>query len=262
MRFTSLGSGSQGNALLVEADSAGGTSRFLVDCGLGLRIVIERLAQRGLTPADLDMILVTHEHADHVGGVARLARYADTPVVATHGTFLASGDGMFDGITTVTISAHQSFEYQGVRIQPVPVPHDAREPISLVFEDPKSRLAIVTDLGSRTPFLTQALQGLTGLFLEFNHDQDLLAQGGYPPSLKARVGGGFGHLSNRQSCEILLDCLHPDLEVVIAAHLSQNNNHPDLVRSAVSDIALGTTRFEIASQEEGSDWFVLGGRES
>ena len=260
MRFTSLGSGSQGNALLVEGQaSLGLPTRVLVDCGLGLRLVLDRLAERGLSASDIDMVFVTHEHADHIGGVARLARHAASPVFATHGTLLAAGAGAFDGVTTVAVSAHQAFEYQGMQIKPVPVPHDAREPVSLVFADAQARFAIVTDLGSPTVFLREALQGLSGLFLEFNHDRSLLEQGDYPPSLKSRVGGDFGHLSNEQAGGLLADCLHGGLEVVVAAHLSQNNNHPNLVRQAVSQVSLGATRFEIASQETGSDWITLSG---
>jgi hypothetical protein len=105
----------------------------------------------------------------------------------------------------------------------------------------------------------EALQGLSGIFLEFNHDRSLLAQGDYPPSLKSRVGGDFGHLSNEQAGALLADCHHAGLEVVVAAHLSQNNNHPSLVRAAVSRIDLGATRFEIALQETGSDWITLSG---
>lgn len=263
MRFTSLGSGSQGNALLVEAQASGGGpsryTRVLVDCGLGLRLVQERLAARGLAATDLDMVFVTHEHADHIGGVARLARHASIPVFATHGTLLAAGEAAFDGVTAIAVSAHQAFDFQGLQIRPVPVPHDAREPVSLVFEDAQTRFAVVTDLGSPTVFLQEALQGLSGLFLEFNHDRSLLEQGDYPPSLKSRVGGDFGHLSNEQAGAILAGCLHPGLEVVVAAHLSQNNNHPSLVRAAVSQIDLGPTRFEIALQETGSDWISLSG---
>lgn len=260
MRFTSLGSGSQGNALLVEGLArAGPPTRVLVDCGLGLKLVLDRLAERGLSASDIDMIFVTHEHADHIGGVARLARHAAIPVFATHGTLLAAGAGAFEGVTTVAVSAHQAFEYQGMQIQPVPVPHDAREPVSLVFTDAQARFAVVTDLGSPTAFLREALQGLSGLFLEFNHDRAMLEQGDYPPSLKSRVGGDFGHLSNAQASTILSDCLHCGLQVVVAAHLSQNNNHPSLVRDAVSQLNLGTTRFDIASQETGSDWIRLSG---
>ncbi|MFM1880951.1 MAG: hypothetical protein RLZZ344_1185 [Pseudomonadota bacterium] len=260
MRFTSLGSGSQGNALLVESAGGGATLRVLVDCGLGLRLVCDRLNARGIAPNEIDFILVTHEHADHVGGVAKLARHAGLPVLATHGTLHAAGAEFFGGVETIAISSHKTFSYGRLVIRPVPVPHDAREPIAVVFEDPTARLAVVTDLGAPTAFLRESLQGLTGLFLEFNHDRTMLDQGDYPQSLKARVGGGQGHLSNTQACEILKDCLHPALQVVIAAHLSQNNNHPDRVRSSVRDLAFGTTIFDIASQEAGFDWVSLASR--
>lgn len=257
MRFTSLGSGSQGNALLVQAAGPTDSVCFLVDCGLSLKDALDRLSSRGLSPSDLDFILVTHEHGDHIGGAARLARSAGIPVFATHGTLLAAGPEFFAGVQTVVISSHQPFLFGSVGIQPVPVPHDAREPISIVISSGDQRLGIVTDLGSLTRHLVDSLQGLTGLFLEFNHDRRLLREGAYPQSLKSRVGGDWGHLSNDQAAGLLADCLHSELKIVIAAHLSQQNNRPELVMQSVQSLTLGRTQFEIASQDSGLDWVCL-----
>jgi len=258
MRFCSLGSGSQGNALLVQA-SLGPEAEpvsFLVDCGLGLKEVEERMLSRGTSPDQLSFIVVTHEHGDHIGGVSRLAKAYGLPVLATHGT-LAAANGFDEGIRLVELQPSQPLHILGLLLQPIPVPHDAREPICLRIEDSLHRLAVVTDLGHVTPHLIASLQNLDALFLEFNYDQAMLDNGPYPPSLKSRVGGDYGHLSNEASADLLRKVLGTELQVVIAAHLSQKNNHPDCVMRAVADIDWGATHFECATQDNGVDWVTL-----
>ncbi|MGA1028128.1 MAG: MBL fold metallo-hydrolase [Burkholderiaceae bacterium] len=252
-RFTSLSSGSQGNALVVQTYDA----TFMVDCGLGLRDVEERLARRQLTTRDLDFILVTHEHADHVGGVSKLARAADCPVLASHGTLAAMGADHWKNVTTHVFSPHRPLGLQGLDIHPIVVPHDAREPIAVEVVFRGRRFAMVTDLGCATSHLLARLKGLDALVLEFNHDREMLLNGSYPPSLKTRVGGRSGHLSNQEAAAILSQTVSDSLQVVVAAHLSQQNNSPDLVEPLLTQyLPVATQRF-IANQDEGFDWVVI-----
>jgi phosphoribosyl 1,2-cyclic phosphodiesterase len=252
-RFTSLSSGSQGNALVVQTPDA----TFMVDCGLGLRDVEDRLGRRQLSSRDIDFILVTHEHADHVGGVARLARAADCPVLASHGTLAAMGADHWKSVTTHVLSSHRAFGLQGLQIHPIVVPHDAREPIAIEVACMGRRLAMVTDLGCATPYLLERLKGLDALILEFNHDREMLMNGSYPQSLKARVGGASGHLSNREAADILSQTISDSLQVVVAAHLSQQNNSPDLVEPLLCRCLPASTQRFIANQDEGFDWVTI-----
>lgn len=251
MRFASLGSGSQGNALVVEA----GRTRVLLDCGLGLNDVKTRLARFGLEAGDLDAIVVTHEHDDHVGGVARLARKFEIPVYMTYGTLTAL-DGARAGIAQITvIDSHTPFAIGDIEVRPYPVPHDAREPAQFVFGDGGARLGVLTDTGSSTPHIESMLSGLEALVIECNHDSGMLANSSYPPHLRQRISGRFGHLDNASAAGLLgrLDCSR--LQHVIAAHLSQQNNTPELARAAMAR-ALGCEPewIGVADQRDGFDW--------
>jgi phosphoribosyl 1,2-cyclic phosphodiesterase len=237
----------------VQTDDA----TFMVDCGLGLRHVEERLACRQLGLSDLDFIVVTHEHADHVGGVAKIARAANCPVLASHGTLAAMGPDHWKGVTTHALSAHRPVKLQGLNLHPIVVPHDAREPIALEVGSSGRRFAMVTDLGSATSYLLERLKGVDALVLEFNHDRDLLSSGTYPPSLKARVGGPSGHLSNDEAADILAHIARNSLQVVVAAHLSQQNNRPELVERLLEQRLSSTTQRFIANQDEGFDWVLI-----
>jgi len=264
MRFASLGSGSEGNGLLIcpdspasgalQADSARSRA-LLIDCGFGLRESIRRLARLGLAPEDLAGILVTHEHSDHVGGVFRLARRAETPIFITAGTL--RGCRIPDDCQRLirVIDSHQTFEWVGWQIEPFPVPHDAHEPVQYVIDDGRSRLGVLTDIGHPTPHLPAVLNRLNALVLETNHDAELLAASHYPPSLRARISGRYGHLENQESAAILKALDHSRLNVVVAAHLSRHNNHPDLARRALATV-LGASPEEVrvADQDEGLEW--------
>jgi len=255
MRFASLGSGSQGNALVVEA----GSTRLLLDCGFGIRDTEARLARCGLGADDLDAIIVTHEHDDHVGGVARLARKYELPVYLTHGTLTAL-DGARSRIAQITlIDSHTPFAIGDIEVRPYPVPHDAREPAQFVFSDGGASLGMLTDTGSSTPHIESMLSGLDALVLECNHDLDLLVKGSYPPYLKQRISGRLGHLDNETAARLLasLDCSR--LQHLIAAHLSQQNNTPELARAAMAQ-ALGCEPewIAVADQQDGFDWREIG----
>lgn len=260
MRFTSLSSGSEGNALIVESachSAQADPFRILVDCGLALKEVLRRLEQRALAATDLHAIFVTHEHADHVSGVARLARAADIPVYLSHGTRIACPDEFWRGVHCMEIDSHAPLTLSGVTITPFPVPHDAREPTQLVIADHEHRLGVLTDTGKSTPHIEAVLSGCDALFLEANHDEDLLAHSDYPAALKTRIAGPFGHLSNRVSAEILKSIDQSRLQVTVAAHLSRHNNRADLVEQALQPVLASTAQLKIASQAEGFDWISL-----
>ncbi|HCI14864.1 MAG: MBL fold metallo-hydrolase [Gallionellales bacterium GWA2_60_142] len=251
MRFASLGSGSEGNALLVEV--AG--TRLLMDCGFGLNDSIARLARLGISPEQLDGILITHEHGDHSSGVARLARKFALPVWLTHGT-LRSLSGKLSGVGRICeIDPHQSFAIGDIEITPYPVPHDAAEPVQFVFGDGAQQLGVLTDAGSSTPHIEAVLGGCDALVLECNHDSDMLMNGDYPWSLKQRVGGRFGHLNNRDAAAILSRLDRSRLQHLVAAHLSRSNNTEALAISALSG-AMGCEAgwITVATQQEGCGW--------
>ena len=256
MRFASLGSGSEGNALLVETDDGASTSRVLVDCGFGLREAERRLLALGCEPAALSAIVVTHEHGDHVGGVFKLAAAYGIPVHLTHGTLQGCGRiGRAEALVRI-LDPQRHFDVGAFRIEPVPVPHDAREPVQYVFDDGRVRLGVLTDLGHGTPHVVRALSRLDALVLECNHDPGMLADNpAYPAVLKRRIGGPWGHLANAEAARILAAIDRDRLRTVVAAHLSQQNNRPELARhalAAVLDAALDDIR--VADQAEGLDW--------
>lgn len=250
IRFASLGSGSEGNALLVEC----GRSRLLLDCGFGIAETVRRLRRLDVEPDALDAVLVTHEHSDHVGGAARFARRHDLPVYLSYGTWQASGDPAVWG-EVVIIDSHSPFAVGDIEVQPFPVPHDAREPTQFTFSDGASRLGVLTDAGMSTPHIEQMLSGADSLVLECNHDAGMLRDSAYPDSLKARIAGRLGHLENAQAAQILGAIDRARLQHVVAAHLSQKNNSPQLAAAALSAVLdCSADWIGIASQDEGFAW--------
>jgi phosphoribosyl 1,2-cyclic phosphodiesterase len=251
LRFASLGSGSEGNALLVQA----GKTCILMDCGFNLTETVTRLARLGLEPEDLCGIVVTHEHGDHVAGVARLAKKYALPVWLTHGTLRARYKTIGALADVTEINPHDSFFIGDVSVQPYLVPHDAAEPVQYVFGEGAKRLGVLTDVGSITPHIEQTLSGCAALVLECNHDTDLLVNGDYPYSLKQRVGGRFGHLNNNDAAALLARLDNSRLQHIIAAHLSRKNNKPELASKALSQaINCKQEWVGVATQEEGFSW--------
>jgi phosphoribosyl 1,2-cyclic phosphodiesterase len=232
---------------------AAGTTCLLVDCGFSCAETEKRLARLALEPAELDAILVTHEHSDHIAGVARLSRRFGIPVWMTAGTEAVHKGG--EVAEWRCFNSHACFAIGDLHIDPFPVPHDAREPCQFVFSDGARRLGLLTDVGSITSHMVKALAGLDALILECNHDPAMLASGPYPPSLKQRVGGQFGHLSNGQAAELLARIETGALQHLVAAHLSEKNNHPDLAREALSgSLSCLPSEIIVAEQEAGLDW--------
>lgn len=261
LRFKSLGSGSAGNATLVEASSglsragpATRTTRVLVDCGFGVRVMETRLAQAGVAIDEIDAIFITHEHSDHVGGAAAFSKRCNTPVWMSQGTWAGArkpefGDRLHIAMDNVAI------QVGNLQLVPFAVPHDAHEPLQLRCSNGQRQLGILTDLGHATESVLRHLRQCQALLLEFNHDSDLLQQGGYPAFLKKRVSGQLGHLSNADAAQIAAAVNHAGMGPVVAAHLSRQNNRPGLVRAALSQ-ALGRLPHEvdIADQATGCGW--------
>lgn len=254
MGFASLGSGSRGNGTVValtptDEPDAGRTLNFLVDCGFTLKQSEQRLARLGLGGGDLDAILVSHEHSDHIGGVAALAHKYNIDVYGSHGTLKKLGLEFaaipFDGDTPFSIA--------GINVNPVCVPHDAREPTQFVFSNGKETVGVLSDLGCVTRHVIEQYQNCSHLLMEANHDPGMLSAGRYPPALKRRVGANYGHLSNEQALAFLDEIKHPDLDVVIG-HVSEQNNRTDILERLFAPRRMEVKSLQIATQTAGVDW--------
>ena len=252
MQFSSLGSGSRGNSTLIETD---GTA-ILVDCGFSMRETERRLQRLSREIEQVNAILVTHEHGDHVKGVASLAKKYDIPVWSSRGTAKAA---KLDELKQwQCIDIHQEFEINSIQIQPIPVPHDAREPCQFIFSDGDWRVGVLTDTGSITPYIEEQYSACDAFILEANHDEGMLANGSYPPSLKHRVGGNYGHLNNRQAKDLLKTIDISKLQYLVASHISDKNNTVALARDKLSEaLDMDASWIDVASQDEGLDWRVL-----
>lgn len=252
MRFASLGSGSRGNALIVEA----GATRILVDCGFGPRELTRRLARLGLQPQDIEAVIVTHEHSDHVGGVRACAARFGFKIHLSHGTRGAAG--FTEQIDCRVFDSHEAFAVGELEIQPFPVPHDAREPTQVVVGDGIFRLGVLTDAGSVTSHMAAMLDACDALVLECNHDAGLLANSNYPKSLKQRIAGRLGHLDNTAAAGLLARIDRSRLQHVVAAHLSEQNNTPALAVAALAAaIDCSGDWIGVASQGAGFGWREL-----
>jgi len=253
LRFASLASGSKGNCLVADADG----TRVLVDCGLNLRDTERRLARLGLQPGDISALLTTHEHGDHAHGVFDFAAAHGITVYLTYGTMTAlKAEGrVTEGVRMVFVNGRESFFIDGLQVAPFTVPHDAREPVQYVLSDGERRLGVLTDIGAPTAHVAQVLSGLSALVLETNYDRDLLWNGGYPRWLKQRIAGPFGHLDNEDSARLLGALDRSKLKHLIGAHLSQQNNKPELARAALARaMNCEESWIQLATQDGGFDW--------
>jgi phosphoribosyl 1,2-cyclic phosphodiesterase len=250
LRFASLGSGSRGNALLVEF----GSTLLMIDCGLPLKIVEARLRAVGREPRDVSALLVTHEHNDHAQGAAMFSRRYNTPLWMTAGT--ASALGALANVRL--LSCHRDLRIGDVDVRPYPVPHDAREPCQFVFGAAGKSLGLLTDAGHITPHMLERLAPCDAVAIECNHDLESLHRGPYPDSLKARIASRFGHLNNLQTTELLARLDRARLQWMVGLHLSEQNNSPSQVRETLGP-ALADARFplHLATQDTPTSWFAL-----
>lgn len=226
LRVTVLGSGSRGNAVLVESQD----TAVIIDAGFNPRALERRLAYVGKRPEDIQALLLTHEHTDHAcGAIAACLRWG-WPLHATAGTLHALPDLAAHGASPlVTVSVNCAFDVGALSILATPVPHDAREAVALVITDSLTgcRVGVATDLGHVPETLPKQFEYLDVLVVESNHDERMLAEGPYPPMLKRRIASRLGHLSNRQAAAFIAACAHRGLRSVVLAHLSETNNTPE-----------------------------------
>ena len=266
-RYASLGSGSSGNATVIEARCSDWTTRLLLDCGFSVRDTEKRLARLGLTGQDIDALIITHEHEDHIGGAARFVRKFGTPLYMSRGTYnsvLNHNTRSCANLDVQFCTHNQALQIGLIHIHPYTVPHDAREPLQFVFELKDAdvahkRLGILTDAGHVSPLMVRVLQGCHALVLEYNYDaQKMSASNKYPPTLKQRIVGAHGHLDNHDAHRLLAQLIHSELGSVHAAHLSRETNDVALVTQMLDELLTPhKIPFCVACQDEGFDWFEV-----
>jgi phosphoribosyl 1,2-cyclic phosphodiesterase len=239
-----LASGSRGNCAIVSSSS----TRILVDAGVSCRETFKRLKSIGEEPRTLSAILITHEHNDHVYGLLTLAKKLAVPVFMTGATHHAWRKMMRDEAGEApelsrleTFSAGRSFQVGDMAITPFTIPHDAADPVGFTFRAEGIKVAIATDLGYLPPNVCDHLRGCDLLLLESNHDTEMLRGGPYPWSVKQRVMSRVGHLSNEDLADFFSSDYDGSASYVVLAHLSEQNNHPELARRA-AEKALGPRR--------------------
>lgn len=220
MRVTVLASGSGGNVTLVE----GRRGRILIEMGLSEREASRRLRAMGIEPSQVQAIVISHEHADHIRGAPLFSRRHGVPLCASSGTASAASLDPLDLAGFVEIETGKPFEIAGMSVLPFPVPHDAVDNVGFVVEEDGARLGYVTDLGFPSGLVMERLRGCDVLVVESNHDMGMLRSGPYPAHVKQRVMSRSGHLSNDQSAELLRETVTGATRAVFLAHLSRKNN--------------------------------------
>jgi phosphoribosyl 1,2-cyclic phosphodiesterase len=229
----------------------------MVDCGFSIKDCSRRLQRLEKTPADIDAILVTHEHSDHWKGVLPLGSRFAIDIYITAGCLRATGLTLSDYVGFKLIDSHKTFNIGDIEIKPIPVPHDALEPVQFIFSNNINRLGILTDVGSITPYIEQQYSGCDGLLVEANHDLELLNSGAYPRFLKNRVSGEWGHLNNNQTAALISVIDQACIKQLVIGHISQTNNDKSVVRQTIEKVYQGSAKVIYADQEEGFDWLYL-----
>ena len=249
-----VGSGSKGNCSLIRSAK----TVIMVDCGFSLKETELRLRKLGLTGHDVSALLVTHEHSDHIGGVKRFSAKFNTPLYMTHGTkqYFAKKEILLGGDVT-EISLEQAFTLEDIQVTPVPVPHDAKEPCQYVFEWQGRKLGLLSDIGHISQTVSKAYSDCDALFIECNHDREMLADGSYPASLKARVRGDWGHLSNCQTVQFLATMQQTELRHLLIGHISEKNNSEACVNAALANLTFLNCEPILAPQHEVQQWVSL-----
>lgn len=245
MDFCSIASGSSGNCIYVGSDETG----ILIDVGLSGKRVEAGLNSIDRTTREMDGILITHEHADHIKGLGVLARKYQIPIYATGGTIRAiqecSSVGKIDEGLFREIRADERFHIKDLEIAPFAISHDAAEPVAYRVNRGEKSFGVVTDLGVYSDYTIEHLKGLDGILLESNHDVNMLQVGSYPYYLKQRILGRRGHLSNENAGRLLCEILHDKMKTIILGHLSRENNYEELAYETVcAEVTLGENPYK------------------
>ena len=256
MRVCLLASGSKGNSLFVET----GETKILVDAGLSAREIAFRLETIGVNASELSGILISHEHTDHIRGAGTLARKFKIPVLISYSASQQSHEH-FRSVSLVEFETGCSFEFRDILIDPFPITHDSADPVGFVIDSHEARIGFATDLGIVTRLVREKLKKSRVLVLESNHDENMLLNGPYPWHLKQRIKSRHGHLSNVESAALLMEVMHPGLEGVFLAHLSEANNHPEIAlgvhRNQLSDTTVCSPRIYVGNQQSVSEVLSL-----
>ena len=253
MKFASLGSGSKGNATIIDTDHG----CLMIDCGFSIKETTRRLERVGKSPQDISAILVTHEHSDHWKGVLPFASKFSIDIYATAGCYRAVNVSPSSSKLFKVVCSHTEFMINNVQILPIPVPHDANEPVQYIFSYDQYRLGILTDVGNITPYIIQQYSNCTGLLVEANHDVELLQAGAYPKFLKDRVAGQWGHLNNHQTASLLSAIDQNLIQKLVIGHISESNNNSARVKQVIEDVFTSSEKIIYANQNEGFDWVYL-----
>ncbi len=245
MRLCSIASGSSGNCIYVGSEA----THLLVDVGISGKKTEAGLNSLGLKPSDLDGILITHEHADHINGLGVLSRKYGIPIYATPGTIEAiltcSNVGKIDESLFREVKADTKIIIKDLGVNPMRISHDAAEPVAYRISYGSKKVGICTDLGIYNDYTVECLKGMDAVLLEANHDVNMLQVGPYPYYLKQRILGDRGHLSNENSGRLLSRILHDKLQAIILGHLSKENNLPELAYEAVRmEITMGDNPYK------------------
>ncbi|MEN8188806.1 MAG: MBL fold metallo-hydrolase [Thermodesulfobacteriota bacterium] len=255
MRFATLGSGSKGNATYIES----GKTSILIDAGFSGKEIEKRLAAINRCLDDLDAIFVTHEHQDHIRGAGVLSRRCSIPLFANGGTFCGAEKTVGKVVRFEEFGTGETIEFQDLMVRSFQISHDAADPVAFVVGDGRVKLGCCTDTGKVSQLMIARLGGCNGLILECNHDPQMLKSGPYPPSLQQRVRSSHGHLCNEDSAAFLSSLIHPGLQQVVLAHLSETNNDPKLALETMQAHLPADPTFQVscATQKQSGTLFLL-----
>lgn len=243
--FASLGSGSEGNSFLIKTDK----TIFMVDCGFNYKETENRLSELGLTFSDINHILITHEHEDHMRAIKMIIKKEKIQISCSYGT--AKKIGIVDEVNI--INPGDTLVGNDLQVEVVPVPHDAREPCHYVFKKDTLKIGIITDFGSLTPKIIESYSNLNYLVVEANHDANLLMKSSYPTSLKNRIFGKLGHANNDLTFDLISQIKKDKLKKIIFCHLSKQNNQKEIIKHTVKEY-FDKFKCEFISQENIFNW--------
>lgn len=245
MELCSIASGSSGNCIMAGSDRC----HLIIDAGISGKRIEEGLNSLGHKTSEMKGVLVTHEHIDHISGLGVIARRYGLPIYATEGTKNAilntKSVGKIDESLFHVIRRDEPFQIEDLEIEPVKISHDAADPVAYIIRNGEKSVGVITDLGTYDQKIIDKMQGLQVLLLEANHDVNMLEAGPYPYTLKQRILGDRGHLSNERSGELLGQVLHDKLKAVILGHLSKENNYARLAYETVRlEITMGENPYK------------------